>query len=91
VVTVTPVKIPFLNLTMPARVSSHASQLTLLASSAVPAKLTIGRLSFNLTRKPKPLIVPITPGQNPLLLELRATANGTSIPFAAEITRTSAG
>jgi hypothetical protein len=91
VITVTPVKLPFLNLTIPASVSSHASQLTLLASSAVPAKLTIGRLSFNLTRKPQQLIVPITPGQNPLLLELRATANGTSTPFAAEITRTSAG
>lgn len=91
VVNVTPVKIPFLNLTLPARVSSQASQLTVLASSAVPATLTIGSHSFKLTRAPERLIVPITPGQSPLLLELRATANGTSTPFAAQITRTGAG
>ena len=91
VVNVTPVKVPFLNLTIPARVSSRASQLTLLASSAVPAKLTISGRSFDLTRTPKRLIVPIMPGQSPLLLELRATANGTSTPFAAEITRAGAG
>jgi hypothetical protein len=91
VVNVMPVKVPFLNLTTPARVSSRASQLTLLASSAVPATLTVGGRSFDLTRTPKLLIVPITPGQSPLLLELRATANGTSTPFAAEISRTGAG
>lgn len=91
VVNVTPVKIPFLNLTLPARVSSQTSQLTFLASSAVPATLTIGTRSFKLTRAPERLIVPITPGQSPLLLELTATANGTSTPFAAEIPRTGAG
>jgi hypothetical protein len=91
VVNVTPVKIPFLNLTIPAHITSSATQLTVLASSAVPAQLTIGGGKFNLTGKAQQLTVPITPGHNPLLLEARATANGTTTPFAAEITRTSAG
>jgi hypothetical protein len=90
VVNVTPVKLPFLNLTIPAQISSSATQLTLLASAAVPAQLAIGSLAFTLTGEPQQLTVPITPGHNPLLLQMRAIARGTNTPFAAQITRTTA-
>ncbi len=86
-VTVTAVQLPFLRLTIPKRVSRKALKLTLTASSAVPAELTIGRHSFALTTTSRRFSLPISRGRTPLLLHLTVTAHGISTPFAAEVTR----
>jgi hypothetical protein len=87
VVNVTPVSLPYLRLTIPSRAKRRARILTLTASSAVPATLRIGRVTFHLTRKATKLRLRIKPGRTPLLLELTATVNGSSTPFAAAIRR----
>lgn len=86
-ITVTPVSLPYLRLKLPARIRPRAKRLTLTASSAAPATLRVGRSTFHLTRHVQRLTLRITPGRGPLLLELVATIQGRSTPFANVVRR----
>jgi hypothetical protein len=95
IVNVTRVSLPYLRLKIPSRVSPHARTLTLTGSSAVPATLKIGRVTFQLRRRPAKLRLRIKRGRTPLLLELTATVNSSPAPipnssptpFAAAVSR----
>jgi hypothetical protein len=81
------VSLLYLKLTIPSRVRPSARTLTLSASSAVPSTLKIGRVTFHLSPTASELRMQIKPGRTPLLLELTATVNDNSTPFAAAISR----
>jgi hypothetical protein len=85
-VTVNPVALPFLKLTVPEHISRHSKKLKLRAGASIPAMLTIGRRRFQLGNL-RTISVPITPGRTPLLLHLSVIADGITTPFAARITR----
>jgi hypothetical protein len=74
-------------LTIPAHVSRRAKTLTLIGASALPARLSIGRVSFELPRRSAKLHLRIRPGRTPVLLRMRVVADGISTPFAAEVRR----
>jgi hypothetical protein len=78
----------FLQLNIPAHVSRRATALTIGASSAIPASLSVGRATLQLGRARSELHVRIPRGRKPLLLQMRVTADGHARPFAAEVSRT---
>lgn len=86
-VDVVPVSLPFLRLNTPTHVSRRAHRLTLTAASAIPANLTVGRLTVKLTQTANRLIVPVAPGRKPVLLKITVTANGNPTTFSARVAR----
>jgi hypothetical protein len=86
-VTVTKVSLRSFKLRIPSRVSPRSKTLTLMASSAASATLKIGGKSYKLGRKPKTLKLRIKLGRTSLLLELVATIDGHSTPFAVVVSR----
>jgi len=77
----------FLKLKLPSRLSASAHKLTLEASAALPATLTIGRRSFKLSTKLKKLSVAIAAGHAALLVHLSVSADGVATPFVRQIPR----
>lgn len=86
-VTVAPVSLPFLKLTIPHSVSRGARRLTLSASSAVAANLTVNGHRFQLGPRAAKLKLPLARGAAPLLLHLSVSASGLTTRFAAVVTR----
>jgi hypothetical protein len=60
-----------------------------MPESSIPATLTVGQQPFAIGQPqgPTPVVVPITPGLKPILLEMTLTANGITTPFAALMQR----
>ena len=86
-VTVAPVSLPFLKLSVPKRLSRRARALTLTASSSLPASLTIGRATAALGPRASRLRLHVAPGSSQLLLRATVTAAGTRTPFALAVSR----
>jgi len=81
-VKVTPVSLPFLQLSIPKRVPPRAKQVVVKARSAVPAPLTVNKSKFKVGVKSKKLHIPIGPrGQS--WLHMAVTAAGVRTAFTA--------
>ena len=86
-VTVTPLQLPLLQLSIPKHLPRAARKLTIGAQSAVPSSLTIDGHKFDLGAARRKLRISIPPGK-PLLLRMAVTAEGVRTPFAAVVRRT---
>lgn len=85
------VNLPFLKLRIPKSVPRSARQLSLRATSAIPAKLSVDGHMFRLKARRRARVtsrirIPIRRGA-PLLLRLAVTAEGAQTPFAAVVRR----
>jgi hypothetical protein len=86
VVKVTPVRLPFLRVSIPKKVSRGAKKIVLKAHSAVPTLLTVNKTKFKVGEKAKKLVVPIGQrGQS--WLHIAVSANGVRTAFAAIVKR----
>lgn len=83
-VDVAEVSLPFLTLSVPARLGRHAHALTLRAASIIGGTLSIGHRTLHLTHRLRRYTLAVSPGRT-LLLHLTVTARGVSTPLALEV------
>jgi hypothetical protein len=86
VVSVSPVRLRFLQLAIPKILAASARKLILHARSAVRATLALGHRRFGLGPRQKKLSIPVK-SAGPLLLHLALSAGGTRTPFSALVKR----
>ncbi len=79
--------LPFLRLIAPKAISRRAQRLSLRASSALPAKLTIGHRTFALTKKARRISIRIARGRRAVLIQLTITVRGLSHPVTLRVPR----
>jgi hypothetical protein len=85
--TVNPVKLLGLALTIPKHLSRHAHKLTFRAAASTPTTLTINGHKFQLGEKSASFSLPVVAGKAPLLLAITVATEGVTTPFAAELSR----
>jgi hypothetical protein len=81
-VKVTPVRLPFLQLSIPKKIPPRAKQVVVKARSAVPALLTVNESKFKVGVKSKKLHIPIGP-RGRSWLHMAVTAAGVRTAFTA--------
>jgi hypothetical protein len=88
-VNVAPISLPYFKINVPTRIFPGQTKLQIAATSTIPATLTVGQEPFSIgnPQGPTPVVIPITPGTTPLLLEMKLTAEGITTPFAALVLR----
>jgi hypothetical protein len=88
-VNVAQISLPYFRYNVLPRISPAATHLQIAAESSIPATLTVGQQPFAIGQPqgPTPVVIPITPGFKPILLEMKLTANGITTPFAALVQR----
>lgn len=85
-VKVTPVRLPFLRLSIPSKAPRGARKIVIKAHSAVPTFFTVNKLKFKIGTKTKKLRVAIG-SQRQSWLRMTATADGLPTAFTAIVKR----
>jgi len=81
------VRLAFLALSIPQRLSRRAHKLSFKAKASIPTKLTIDGRAFKLTRKLERFSLALGAGRVPLLLRVTVAADRITTPFAVALTR----
>lgn len=86
-VTINRLRLSFLTLSIPRRLSPKAHQLTFKAKALIGATLHIDGRRFTLTRKLRAFRLPVASGPTALLLRLHVVAGAITTPFAQAVAR----
>jgi hypothetical protein len=78
----------FLELRVPSKVSSKATQLQILAGSAIPAKLTVAGKTVSLGTRLKAIVIAIQASSSAVTVHLKVAALGATYHFTYVVGRT---